>query len=223
MTRRTGDIAKSIELMLLRPRATSADCEALCRVGLEHHVAAICVPPTHVPTAAALLRGTDVKLVALISHPFGGDQPEIKARACARAVADGAQEVEIVVDLAQFAGGDPNRVRDELRLCRAAAREVDSETLVRGVIETGVFDDRTLRLLARAVAAAEVDMLVTSSGLSPEPNDALDVELMREEVGAGLGVKAVRGVRGLDEVAVLLAAGASRVGATSIDLLTAAG
>ena len=83
----------------------------------------------------------------------------------------------------------------------------------------GAFDDRTLRLLARAVIAAGIDMLVTSSGLTPEPADALDVELMREEVGAGIGVKAVRGVQGLAEVAALLAAGASRVGALSADVL----
>jgi deoxyribose-phosphate aldolase len=221
MARRTGDIAKSIELMLLRPRATAADCVALCDVAVLHHVAAVCVPPTHVEAAAQRLRGTDVKLVALISHPFGGDRPEIKARACVRAVRDGAQEVEIATDLAQFAGGDPNHVRDELRLCAQAAREADTEVLIRGVIDTGVFDDRTLRLLARAVAAAEVDMLVTSSGLSPEPNDLLDVELMREEVGAGMGVKAVRGVRSLEEVSALLMAGASRVGTASVDLLGA--
>ena len=219
MARRTGDIAKSIELMLLRPRATSADCAALCSVALEHHVAAVCVPPTHVEHAAQFLRGTDVKLVALISHPFGGDRPEIKARACVRAIHDGAQEVEIATDLAQFAGGNPNQIRDELRRCAQAAREADTEVLVRGVIDTGVFDDRTLRLLARSVVAAEVDMLVTSSGLSPEPNDVLDIELMREEVGAQIGVKAVRGVRGFDEVTALLVAGASRVGATSSDLL----
>jgi deoxyribose-phosphate aldolase len=221
MARRTGDIAKSIELMLVRPRATPADCIDLCELALTHHVAAVCVQPTHVAAAASVLRGTDVKLVALISHPFGGDRPEIKARACVQAIREGAQEVEIAADLAQFAGGDPNYVRDELRRCAAAAREADTEVLVRGVIDTGVFDDRTLRLLARAVVAAEVDMLVTSSGLSPEPNDVLDVELMREEVGAEIGVKAVRGVRGFDEVSALLVAGASRVGATSVDLLVA--
>lgn len=221
MARRTGDIAKSVELMLLRPRATPADCRDLCELALSEHVAAVCVAPTHVAAASQLLRGTDVKLVALISHPFGGDRPEIKARACVQAIRDGAQEVEIATDLAQFAGGDPNHVRDELRRCAQAAREADSEVLVRGVIDTGVFDDRTLRLLARAVVAAEVDMLVTSSGLSPEPSDALDVELMREEVGAEIGVKAVRGVRDYDEVSALLVAGASRVGATSADLLRA--
>ncbi len=207
--------------MLLRPRATAGDCAALCAAALEHHVAAICVPPTHVEHAAEVLRGGDVKLVALIAHPFGADVPEIKARACARALEDGATEVEVVCDLARFASGDPNHVRDELRRCVAAAHEARPEALVRAVIETGAFDDRTLRLLARAVAAAEVDMLVTSSGLQPEAPDVLDVELMREEVGAAMAVKAVRGARTIAEVRALLAAGATRVGVPTVDALTA--
>ena len=115
MTRRTGDIAKSVELMLLRPRATPAACAALCEAARAHHVAAVCVPPTHVEAAAEHLRGGDVKLVALISHPFGADRPDVKALACRRALEDGAQEVEVAVDLARFGGGDPNHVRDELR------------------------------------------------------------------------------------------------------------
>ena len=219
MSRRTGDIAKSIELMLLRPRATPGDCAEFCRIALASHVAAVCVPATHVADAAPLLRGSDVKLVALISHPFGHDRPDVKALACRRALQDGAQEVEIAVDLARFGGGDPNHVRDELRLCAQTARETDTEALVRAVIDTGAYDDRTLRLLARAVVAADVDMLVTASGLTPEPEGLLDVELMREEVGAGMGVKAVRNARTPDEAAALLVAGASRVGVPSADLL----
>lgn len=221
MTRRTGDIAKSVELMLLRPRATPAECAALCRVALDRHVAAVCVPPTHVETAAELLRGSDVKLVALVSHPFGADRPDVKALACRRALEDGAQEVEVAVDLARFGGGDPNHIRDELRLCGQAAREARPEALVRAVVDTGACDDRSLRLLARAAVAAGVDLLVTGSGLTPEPEGALDVELLREEAGADVGVKAVRAARSLDEVAVLLAAGASRVGVPTADLFGA--
>ena len=205
--------------MLLRPRATDADCAALCAQALELHVAAVCVPPTHVPEAARVLKGGDVKLVALISHPLGADRPAVKARACRQALEDGAQEVELVVDLARFASGDPNHVRDELRLCAAVAREARTEAVVRAVIETEAFDDRTLRLLARAVAAGGADMLVTSSGLAPEPPDALDVELMREELGADTAIKAVRGVRGTEEAAALIAAGANRIGAASAGLL----
>lgn len=219
MAPRPADIAKSVELMLLRPRATGADCAALCAQALELHVAAVCVPPTHVPEAARALKGGDVKLVALVSHPFGADRPAVKARACRQALEDGAQEVELVVDLARFASGDPNHVRDELRLCGRTAREARTEAVVRAVVETGVFDDRSLRLLARAVQAGGADMLVTSSGLAPEPPDALDVELMREELGADTAIKAVRAVRGADEAAALIAAGANRVGAASADLL----
>lgn len=205
--------------MLLRPRATDADCAALCAQALELHVAAVCVPPTHVPVAAEALRGSDVKLVALISHPLGADRPQVKARACRQALEDGAQEVEVVVDLSRFASGDPNHVRDELRLCARVAREARPEALVRAVIDTAAFDDRTLRLLARAVAAGGADMLVTSTGLAPEPPDALDVELMREELGAGIALKAVRAVRAPEEAAALLAAGANRIGVPTADLL----
>ena len=220
MARRTGAVAKSIELMLLRPRVTTAECEVLCKAAKQAHVAAICVPPTHVLTASSALVESDVKLVALISHPFGSDRPSIKALAGRRALEDGAQELEIVVDLATFGSGNPNNVRDELARCIAEAREVRAEVMVRAVIETGVYDDRTLRPLVRAIVAADVDMVVTSSGLVPEPDDALDIELLREEVGAGVGIKAVRGVRGLDEVAALIAAGATRVGTANLDVLT---
>ena len=175
--------------MLLRPRLTAGQCVAFCETAKQAHVAAVCVPPTHVARASAVLVGSDVKLVALISHPFGTDLPSIKALAGRRALEDGAHELEIVVDLAAFSSGDPNHVRDELTRCIAEAREVRAEVLVRAVVETGVYDDRTLRLLVRAVVAAQVDMVVTSSGLVPEPDGTLDVELLREEVGAGVGAE----------------------------------
>jgi deoxyribose-phosphate aldolase len=219
MTRSPSDGAKSVELMLLRPRATGAECRAFCATAQELHVAAVCVAPTHVTDAHEVLRGTDVKLVALISHPFGGDHPDVKAAACRQALRDGATDVEVMCDLSRFASGDPNHVRDELRRCVVAARETRGEALVRAVIETGAFDDRTLRLLARTLVAGEVDMLVTSSGLQPEAAGVLDVELMREEVGADMGIKAVRAVRDLSEVRGLVAAGATRVGAPTPDAL----
>ena len=221
MARRVGDLHKSVESMLLRPHLPGDDCRAFCLTALRLHLAAVCVPPTHVRVAAEVTRGSDVKLVALISHPFGADAPSVKALACRLAIEHGADEVEVVVDLASFASGDPNHIRDELRLCIATAREVRSRALVRAVIETGAFDDRHLRLLVRAIVASEVDMIVTSSGLAPEADGTLDVALLREEVGPGIGVKAVRGVRSADEAASLLAAGATRVGTVAADALFA--
>jgi deoxyribose-phosphate aldolase len=142
--------------------------------------------------------------------------------ACREALRDGAGEVEVVVDLGAFASGDPNHVRDELRLCGHAAREARSGALVRAAVETGPLDDRSLRLLARAVAAGGVDLVATSSGLAPEPEGTLDVELLREELDPAIGVKAVRAARSADEVLALLAAGAGRVGLGSPDALLSA-
>ncbi len=221
MGSRTITTAKSIEGMFLRPAAAREACIALCEAAVALHVAAVCVPPTHVGTAATALADTDVRVVALISHPFGADHPDVKALACARARDDGADDVEVVVDLARFRDGDPNHVRDELRTCRAALSGGGREPTLRAVIDTGAFDDRHLRLLARAVVLGGADMIVTSSGLAPEPEDLLDIGLLREEVGPSIGVKAVRAARTLVEVRELLAAGASRVGTIHLDDLRA--
>lgn len=214
---RTPALAKSIEGLWLRSTASREACVAFCETAAALHVAAICVAPTHVRAAAEALAGTDVRVVALISHPFGADRPEVKALACALACEDGADDVEVVVDLARFRDGDPNHVRDELRRCRAALPGGGRVPTVRAVIDTAAYDDRHLRLLGRAVLAGGADMVVTSSGLAPEPEGSLDIELLREEVGTEVGVKAVRGARTVDEIRQLLAAGASRVGTTHLD------
>ncbi len=219
MSRRTASFGKSLELMLLRPRASTVECRDFCGIALQHHVAAVCVAPTHLEAAVDCLRGTDVPVVALISHPFGADDAVVKATACRRAIEAGAKAVEVVVDLAAFASGRPNQVRDELRRCSLAAREANAEAMVRAVIETGAFDDRTLRLLLRAVVAADVDMVVTSSGLAPEAEGVLDIELVREEVAGAIGIKAVRAARSALEVTALINAGATRVGVATADAL----
>lgn len=217
MAARTSGLAKSIEAMFLRASASRSTCVEACEAAGALHLAAICVAPTHVRTAAEVLGGSDVRVVALIGHPFGADRPEVKALGCALACEDGADDVEVVVDLARFRDGDPNHVRDELRHCRAALPRGGREPTLRAVVDTGAIDDRHLRLLARAVVAGGADMVVTSSGLAPEPEGVLDVELLREEVGPGVGVKAVRAARSVAEVKGLLAAGASRVGTTHVE------
>lgn len=217
MAARTHALAKSIEAMFLRGSAPRSACVEACEVAGANHVAAMCVAPTHVRTAAEVLDGTDVRIVALIGHPFGADRPEVKALACSLAREDGADDVEIVVNLARFRDGDPNHVRDELRRCRAMLPSGGREATVRAVVDTGALDDRHLRLLARAVVAGGADMIVTSSGLVPEPPGALDIELLREEVGPDIGVKAVRAARSAAEVKELLAAGASRVGTSHVE------
>jgi deoxyribose-phosphate aldolase len=223
MSIRPSELAKTLEATLLRPNAALADVDALCAEAARRHLAAVAVLPIHVARAAERLRGTDVKVVALVSFPFGADVPSVKAAGAAAAAQDGADEVEVVMALSTFLSGDVNAVRDDLsQIVRTARlRTVSSgrrELQVRAVVETAYLDDRRIRLAARVLRAAEVDMAVTSTGLAPKSASPLDVELLQEEL-AGIAVKAAGGIRTVGEARSLLAAGASRLGCTDAPAL----
>jgi deoxyribose-phosphate aldolase len=220
---RAGDIAKSVESVALRPNATFNDIAVLCEEAARLHLAAVAVLPVHVATAVAALASSDVKVVALISFPFGADGPETKRRAVAEAAADGADDVEVVMSIARFLSGDVNGTRDELAVIvrdlemrHATNRGVG----LRAVVETAYLDDGRVRLAARVLAAAGVAMAVTSTGLAPRPTSALDVSLLREELGTAIAIKAAGGIRTLAEARELIAAGAARIGTSAaVDVL----
>ncbi len=214
-------MAKAVESILIRPTAARDDVDAACAEARRLHVAAVCVLPAHVARAAEQLDGGDVKLVALVSFPFGADTSEVKTAAAMAAFDDGADEVEVMLGLHAFLSGDVNGARDELA---AIVRSAQLRTLangrrrpaIRAVVETAYLDDRRIRLAARVLRAAGVDMAVTSTGLGPRGTSVLDVELLREELGPGITIKAAGGVRTRDEAVELIAAGAHRVGSTQV-------
>lgn len=215
---RAADIAKTVEYAALKANATFSDVEALCEEAARLHVAAVCVLPTHVSSCVRALASSDVKVVALISFPFGADHQDVKRQAARQAADDGADDVEVVMAIARFLSGDVNGTRDELaaivrdlEMRHATGRSVG----VRGVIETGYLDDRRVRLAARVLAAAGVGMAVTSTGLAPRSATVLDVSLLREELGTGIAIKAVGGIRTLAEARELISAGAARIGTAS--------
>jgi deoxyribose-phosphate aldolase len=212
---RPGELAKAIEAVVLRPTATMRDVEEACTVARRLHLAAIGVMPVHVALAAATLRGSDVKVIGLIGYPFGADTAAIKLAAAVAALDDGADEVEVMMALSAFLSGDVNAVRDELQTIVRAARRRPRPAAVRGVIETSYLDDRRVRLASRVLRKAGVDMAVTSTGLGPKAASVLDVELLREELGADIAIKAAGGVRTRSEVVDLIAAGAHRVAVAS--------
>ena len=219
MAPRPQELAKTLESTLLRPSAARDDLDALGDEAAALHLAAVAVLPVHVAAAAARLRGSDVKVVALVSFPFGADTPAVKAAAADAAAADGADDVEVMMALSAFMTGDLNAVRDELAaIVRAARLRTASSgrraTAVRAVLETAYLDDRRIRLAARVAKAAGVDGVVTSTGLAPKSASPLDVELLRDELG-GLAVKAAGGIRSLRDAHDLLAAGATRLGTTT--------
>ena len=172
--------------------------------------------PVHVACAEGHLRGTDVKVVALVAFPFGADVPAVKLAAAQAAAEDGAAEVEVVMGISAFLGGELPAVRDELAAIVRAFRLRGGRAVgVRGVIETAYLDDRRIRLAARVMTAAGVDAVVTSTGLAPRGASPLDVELLRGELDPRIAIKAVGGIRTVEEAADLLAAGAGRIGTSS--------
>lgn len=161
----------------------------------------------------------------MIGFPWGDDLPATKAVACEAAVADGAEEVEVTLSIATLAHGDPRQSRAELRAVQEALRvrvlQRGRDVGVRAVLELGHLDVARQRLAARVADSAAVSMVVTSTGMSPRRASTLDVALLREELGERIGIKAAGGVRTLEEIAELVAAGASRVAVTNIGALVA--
>ncbi len=228
MAPRPGDIVKALELVALRGAASSHDVRAACAEALGHHVAGLCVLPCHVAVAAAELASGDVRLVALVDFPFGGDAPRVRQAAVEQALADGADDIEVMMALPAFLDGDVNAVRDDLAAIvhGVRLRHVSSgrrTPQVRAVVETSYLDDRRIRLAARVLRAAHVDLAVTATGLGPRMVSPLDVELLREELGGAIPIKAAGGVRTHQEALDLIAAGAQLVGTPSVAALIESG
>ena len=196
------EIAKTIDHTLLRTEATSADVEALCREAGSLHFAAVCVLPHYVPMAAALLKGTDVKVCTVVSFPHG------------------VVEIDVVMNVSALLSGEVGLVRDELAgVVRAVrVRGVNAgrgHTIVKAIIETCYLDDRFKRLACRICEQVGVDFVKTSTGLGPHGATVKDVELLRDCLDASVGVKASGGIRTAADAQRMIGAGAVRLGTSA--------
>jgi deoxyribose-phosphate aldolase len=214
------EVAKTIDHTLLRADATSADVETLCAEAARFHFAAVCLFPHFVPLAADLLRRTDVKTCTVISFPFGADTPRVKALAADEAVQRGADEVDVVINVPAFLSGEFGLVRDELTgiVRKVHVRGVNTgrgHVIVKAIIETCYLDDKLKRLACHICEQAGVDFVKTSTGLGPHGATVEDVELLRDNLDAHIGVKASGGIRTAADLENMVSAGAVRVGTSA--------
>jgi deoxyribose-phosphate aldolase len=214
------EVAKTIDHTLLRADATSADVEILCAEAARFHFAAVCLFPHFVPLAADLLRRTDVKTCTVISFPFGADTPRVKALAADEAVQRGADEVDVVINVPAFLSGEFGLVRDELTgiVRKVHVRGVNTgrgHVIVKAIIETCYLDDKLKRLACHICEQAGVDFVKTSTGLGPHGATVEDVELLRDNLDAHIGVKASGGIRTAADLENMVSAGAVRVGTSA--------
>lgn len=215
MSRRPQELARSLEATLVRPVALAADVERLAGGAEELACAAVVVLPPLVATARARLGRGPLRVVAAVGLPFGAEGARATAAACAQAVSDGADVLDVVASLPLLANGDYPAARDELAAAVAAAREAapaGRHVAVRAVIETCYLEPAAWRLAARLVASAGCDGVVCATGLGPEGATPAAIRALRAELPPGGVVKAQGGMRTLADVQRALDAGADVLG-----------
>ena len=207
------DVAKYIDHTLLKPEATAEEIDQLADEAEEFGFASVCVNPTWVKRASERLRGSDVETCAVIGFPLGANTPEIKAMETRRALRDGAREVDMVINVGALKSGDFDLVRKDIDKVVDAAHE--GGAIVKVILETSKLTDEE-KVVASAIAKeAKADYVKTSTGFGGGGATVFDVALMRETIGPDMGVKASGGVRTAQDLEDMIAAGATRIGASA--------
>jgi deoxyribose-phosphate aldolase len=206
-----ADLHRFIDHTVLKPDARRDEVLRFCREACENHFFSVCVNPRWVPAVAEALAGSGVATCSVIGFPLGALPAAVKANEAAWVVAAGANEVDMVIDIGALKDGDEALVRADIAAVKAAC----GSALLKVIIETCLLTDAEKVTACRLAAEAGADYVKTSTGFSTGGATAADVALMRQTVGDALGVKASGGVRTRDDALKMLAAGASRIGASA--------
>ncbi len=207
------DMARYIDHTLLKPDATASDIDRLCREAEQYRFASVCINPTWVKRAAENLRGSSVPVCSVIGFPLGATTAEVKAMEARRALRDGAREVDMVLNIGALKSGDHDLVLKDIEKVVDAAHEVGA--LCKVILETALLTDEEKVIAASLSKKARADFVKTSTGFGPGGATVYDVALMRETVGPNMGVKASGGVRTAVDAEDMIAAGATRIGASA--------
>jgi deoxyribose-phosphate aldolase len=207
------DLARYIDHTLLRPDAVVADIDKLCAEAAEFRFAAVCVNPTWVRRAADDLRNSDVGVASVVGFPFGATPTEIKVFEARRAIRDGAREIDMVINIGALKSGLQAQAREDIARVADACHEAGD--LCKVIIETGLLTDEEKVIACRLAQLGKADFVKTSTGYAKGGATVFDVALMRETVGPKMGVKASGGIRTAEDVQDMIAAGATRIGASA--------
>ena len=206
-------VASMIDHTLLKADATIRDIQTLCREAAEYGFASVCVNPTWVAECARLLRGSSVRVCSVVGFPLGATTPDTKHFETRRAIFDGAREIDMVINVGALKSGDLRLVERDIDAVAAPCREAGAVSKV--IIEAALLADDEKVTACTLARAAGADFVKTSTGFGPGGATAADVALMRRVVGADMGVKAAGGVRDLEGLKAMVAAGATRIGASA--------
>ncbi len=206
-------VAAMIDHTLLKADATRREIEQLCEEAKRFRFATVCVNPAWVAAAARQLHGSGVKVCSVVGFPLGATTSDVKAYETRRAIFDGAREIDMVINVGALKSGELEVVEQDIQAVTHACRACGALSKV--IIEAALLTDDEKVTASTLAKAAAADFVKTSTGFGPGGATVADVALMRRVVGAEMGVKAAGGVRDLRALEAMVAAGASRVGASA--------
>ena len=221
LTKVEAAIAGIIDHTILKPEATRADVQKLCREAREYGFASVCVNPYWVATVRAELAGSPVKVCTVVGFPLGATTTEAKTAETVTALRAGAHEIDMVINVGALRSGDHEVVKLDIEAVVKAAHEAGA--IVKVILETALLDDNQKAVACTLAKLAGADFVKTSTGFGPGGATAHDVALMRQVVGPEMGVKASGGIRTIQDFQTMRAAGATRIGASaSVKIVEAA-
>ncbi|GAA3276639.1 deoxyribose-phosphate aldolase [Paenarthrobacter aurescens] len=208
-----ANIASYIDHTLLKPEASEADVLKVCAEAVEYKFKSVCVNPVWVKTVTKALKGSGVLTCSVIGFPLGATPSDVKAFEARGAVLDGADEIDMVINMASARANDKGALVDDIRAVSEVVHA--GEAILKVIIETSMLSDDQKVIACQAAVEAGADFVKTSTGFNGGGATVEDVALMRRTVGPDLGVKASGGVRSLADAQAMIAAGATRIGASS--------
>ena len=215
-------LARLIDHTILKPEATAEQVSKLCDEAIHFGFGAVCINPTHVRLAAGRLKGTAVTVCTVAGFPLGATLAEVKAFEAGRVIAEGAREVDMVINIGALKAGDYALVKHDIAGVARACRDGMATSKV--IIETAFLTAEEKVAACLLAQAAGADFVKTSTGFGPAGATVEDVALMRRVVGPALGLKAAGGIRDLATLRTMVQAGATRIGASaSVKIMQEAG
>ncbi|WP_443135172.1 deoxyribose-phosphate aldolase [Halobacteriovorax sp. GB3] len=210
-------INKTIDHTLLKQNATSEQVKRLCQEAMEYEFASVCINPTHIKLAKEILKDSPVKVCTVIGFPLGANATETKVFETKKAISDGADEVDMVINIGALKEGNFQLVEDDIRAVVLAAKEQDSksEIIVKVIIETALLEKEEIATATKITDKAKAHFVKTSTGFAGGGATIEDVKLMKSTIESNMLIKASGGIRDLEQAKAMIEAGASRLGASS--------
>jgi deoxyribose-phosphate aldolase len=211
------DLATCIEHTNLKPDSTLSDITRLCEQAIEHHLYGVCVAPYYVQHAKKIIKKAPVKIITVVGFPLGYSTVAAKVEETKKAIISGADEMDMVMNIAAFKSGDMATVQNDIQAVTTACHLQNK--VVKVIIETSYLTDDEIRNACRICADCEVDFVKTSTGFSSVGATLEAVTLMRKVLPAKIKIKAAGGIRTAEEAYKFIQAGAARIGTSSGDTM----